>query len=87
VGAGGDQSDEVGCADGAPAGLCGLDELERHCDAGCSRARALGDSLPKSHGGERRLNRICRAQMYPMLTRCARTRTAPAAVKTSRSLW
>ena len=36
VGAGADESDEVRCVDRAPAGLCGLDELERHRDAGCS---------------------------------------------------
>ena len=30
----------MGGVDGAPAGLCGLDELERHCDAGCSWTRA-----------------------------------------------
>ena len=56
-----DQGDEVGCVDGAPAGLCGLDELERHCDAGGSSARALGDSLPKSHGGEGGLDRYLEA--------------------------
>jgi len=31
-----DQGDEAGGVDGAPAGLCVLDELERHGDAGCS---------------------------------------------------
>jgi len=35
-GSGADESDEVGCVDGPPAGLCGLDELEPYCDAGCS---------------------------------------------------
>src|SRR4249919_3432653 len=51
-GAGADQSDEVGRVDGTPAGLCRLDELERHGHAGCSRAGSLGDPLPQPHGGE-----------------------------------
>lgn len=32
--AGSDEGDEVGCVHGAPAGLGGLDEFERHRDAG-----------------------------------------------------
>jgi hypothetical protein len=36
AGAGSNQGDEVGCVDGAPPGLCGLDELECHRDPGCA---------------------------------------------------
>lgn len=32
--AGSDEGDRVGCVDGTPPGLCGLDVLERHRDAG-----------------------------------------------------
>jgi integrase/recombinase XerD len=31
--AGADECDQVGCVERAPAVLCGLDELERHCQA------------------------------------------------------
>jgi integrase/recombinase XerD len=31
--AGADERDQVGCVERAPAVLCGLDELERHCQA------------------------------------------------------
>jgi integrase/recombinase XerD len=40
VGAGADEGDEVGCVDGAPAALGGLDELEGHGDAGSAGARS-----------------------------------------------
>ena len=50
--AGADEGDEVGCVDCAPSGLGGLDELERHRDAGGAGAGALGDSLSESDGGE-----------------------------------
>ena len=43
--AGTDEGDQVGCVDGAPPGLGGFDELERHRDAGGSGAGALGDAL------------------------------------------
>jgi hypothetical protein len=45
-GAGTNQGDEVRGVDGAPAGLCRLDELERHRDSGGPRAGSLGDPLP-----------------------------------------
>ena len=57
----------MGRVDGAPAGLCGLDELERHGDAGGPRARALGDPLPEPDGGEGRLDRVGGAQVDPVL--------------------
>ncbi len=52
AGAGADEGDEVGCVDGAPAGLGGLDELERHRDPGGPGAGSLGDPLPQPDGGE-----------------------------------
>jgi hypothetical protein len=48
-GSGAYQSDEVRCVDGAPSGLSGLDQFERHRDAGCPRPRSLGDALPEPH--------------------------------------
>ncbi len=35
-GAGADEGEEVGCVDGAPPGLGGVEELERHRDTGGS---------------------------------------------------
>ncbi len=55
-----DEGDEVWGVDGTPAGLCGLDELERHGYAGSSRSRALGDSLPQPNGGKGRLGLVVR---------------------------
>ena len=51
-----DESDEVGCVDGTPPLLGGLDELERHRHAGRPRSGPLGDPLPKADGGEGRLD-------------------------------
>ena len=45
-GAGADERDEVWCVDGAPAGLGGLDELERHRQPGCLGTGAAGDLGP-----------------------------------------
>jgi hypothetical protein len=43
AGAGADEGDEVGCVDRATAGLGGLDEFERHGQAGGLGAGAFGD--------------------------------------------
>jgi hypothetical protein len=59
----------VGAVDGAPAGLCGLDELERHRDSGGPRAGSLGDPLPQPDGGEGRLDRVSGTQVDPVLGR------------------
>jgi len=45
AGRGPDQGDEVGCVHGAPAGLRGLDELERHRQPRRPRAVALRPAL------------------------------------------
>ena len=58
AGSGADECDEVGCVDRAPSGLGGLDELERHRDAGGPRAGSLGDPLPQPDGGEGRLEAL-----------------------------
>ena len=57
----------MGCVDGAPAGLGGLDQLERHRDAGGPGAGALGDPLAQPDGGEGRLDRVRGAQVDPVL--------------------
>src|SRR5262249_29600300 len=54
---GADQGDQVGCVDGTPAVLGGFDELERHGQARCPRAGALGDLGAVAHGGEGGLDR------------------------------
>ena len=45
------------------------DSMSLHAIAtpGGPRAWALGDSLPKPHGGEGRLNRVGRAEVNPVL--------------------
>jgi hypothetical protein len=57
----------VGCVDGAPPVLGGLDELERHGDAGGPGAGSLGDPLAEPDGGEGRLDRVRGAQVDPVL--------------------
>ena len=57
----------MGCVDGTPAGLCRLDEFERHRDPGSPGARSLGDSQPQPHGGEGGLDRVGRAEVDPVL--------------------
>jgi hypothetical protein len=69
-GAGADQRDESRCVDRPPAPLSGLDELERHGEAGGLRSRALGDLGAVPDGGEGRLD----------------SSTAPAEVSTCRGL-
>ena len=58
MGAGADEGDEVGCVDGAPAALGGLDELERHGDADSAGAGSLGDPLAEPDRGEGGLDRV-----------------------------
>ena len=50
--AGADQRDLVGCVERTPPGLCGLDELQRHRDAGGAGAGPLGDALAEPDGGD-----------------------------------
>ena len=57
TGSGPDERDEVGCVDRPPAGLGGLDELERHRQPGGSRTRALGDLRAVPDGREGGLDR------------------------------
>ena len=72
--AGADEGDEVGCVDGAPAGLGGLDEFERHGDAGGSGAGAFSDPLPQPHGGEGGLDRVRGPEVAPVLGRVVEER-------------
>src|SRR5215813_11863329 len=64
---GADQGDQVGCVDGTPAVLGGFDELERHGQARCPRAGALGDLGAVAHGGEGGLDRVGGPQVHPVL--------------------
>src|SRR6478609_11246737 len=68
-GAGTDEGDQVGRVHRAPAGLGGLDELERHGQAGRSRAGALGDLAAVPDGGKGRFDGIRCPQMDPVLGR------------------
>ena len=38
-----DEGDQAWCVDRAPAGLCSLDQLVGHRQAGCARSGSLGD--------------------------------------------
>lgn len=49
VGSGPDEGDQVGCVDGPPAFLGGLDELEGHRERGRAGAGAAGDLGPKTY--------------------------------------
>ena len=66
-GAGADECDEMWCVDCAPVGLRGLDELERHREAGGLGTGAPGELGAVTNRREGRLDRICGAQMYPVL--------------------
>src|SRR6266571_3348079 len=66
-GAGAGERDEVGRVDRPPPLLGGLDELERHGQAGGLRARAFRHLRPVTDGGERRLDRGGGAQVHPVL--------------------
>ena len=44
--------DQVWSVDGAPAGLCGVDELVSHGDTGTREAWPLGHLRAQPHGGE-----------------------------------
>src|SRR5271163_5184545 len=66
---GADEGDQVWSVDRAPADLGGFDEFECHRDPGSSRAGAFGDAGPQPDGRESRLDRICGAQVHPMLGR------------------
>ena len=57
-GAGADERDEVGCVDGAPAFLGGVDQLECHGDPGGLGAGRLGDLGPVPDRGEGRLDGV-----------------------------
>jgi hypothetical protein len=46
------QGDEMGCVDGTPPLLGGLNELERHGQASRAAVRSFGDAGAMSHGGE-----------------------------------
>src|SRR5438270_6051366 len=52
AGPGADERDEVGCVDGAPAFLGGVDQLECHGDPGVLGAGPLGDLGPVPDCGE-----------------------------------
>jgi len=47
-----DERDQMWCVDRAPAGLGGLDELERHGQPGGAGAGPLGDLAAVPDGGE-----------------------------------
>ena len=64
-----DECDQVRCVDRAPAGLCGLDQLVGHRQAGCARSGPLGDLRSQTYCGESAFDRICGAQVHPMLGR------------------
>jgi len=53
-----DERDEVGCVDGAPAFLGGLDQLECHGDPGGPGAGPLGDLGPVPDRGEGQLDGV-----------------------------
>src|SRR5450759_2319249 len=65
--AGTDQCDQVRRVHGSPAGLRGLDELERHRDPGGSGTGSPRDPAPKPDGGEGRLDRVGGTQVDPVL--------------------
>src|SRR3954470_10084283 len=69
AGSGADEGDQVGCVDGAPAGLGGLDQLERHRDPGGLGPRPLGDLGPVPDGREGGLDRVRGAQVDPVFGR------------------
>ncbi len=84
AGAGADEGDEVGCVHGTPAGLCGLDELERHGQAGragtgpfgvgpCAdrrrRPHALGPNQFHGFGVDAGLGCFLDISAYPALDR------------------
>jgi hypothetical protein len=50
--AGADQGDQVWGVDGAPPGLCGVDQLVGHSSCGGPRAGSCGDLGAQPHGGE-----------------------------------
>ncbi len=58
AGPGADERDEVGCVDGAPAFLGGLDQLECHGDPGGLGAGPLGDLGPLPDRGEGQLDGV-----------------------------
>ena len=60
-------ADQVRRVYSSPAGLRGLDELERHRHSGCPGTWSLGDPLAKPHGREHRLDRVRRPQVDPVL--------------------
>src|SRR5215208_4532904 len=69
--AGTDQSNEMWCVDGTPAGLCGVDQLVGHGDSGCTGSGALGDALAQPHGRKSRLDRVSSSEVNPMFGRVA----------------
>ena len=58
AGPGADERDEVGCVDGAPAFLGGVDQLECHGDPGGLGAGPLGDLGPVPDRGEGQLDGV-----------------------------
>jgi hypothetical protein len=63
------QLDLFRAVDAAPGFLGFLDQLECQIEEGWSRHAVARTSSPVAHGRERRLNRIRRAQMLPVLGR------------------
>ena len=62
-----DEGDEVGCVHRPPPGLRGLDQLERHRQAGSAGAGALGDLAAVPDGGEGRLDRYLELALWANL--------------------
>lgn len=60
----------MGCVDGPPAGLGGLDALEDHGQSGHAGAGALGHLRPEPHGREGRLDRVRGPQVDPFAPYC-----------------
>ncbi len=57
----------MGSVHGSPAGLGRLEQLERHRDPRRPGPGSLGDPLSEPEGRERRLDRIGRPQVDPVL--------------------
>ena len=62
-----DEGDQVWCVDRAPAGLCSLDQLVGHRQAGCARSGSLGDLCSQTYCGESAFDRVRGAQVDPVL--------------------
>ena len=62
-----DEGDQVWCVDRAPAGLCSLDQLVGHRQAGCAGSGSFGDLRSQTYCGESAFDRVSRSQVDPVL--------------------